>query len=321
MFIKIDSIDKRILYELEQNARMPDTQLAKLVGRSKESVRYRIKRLQEKNIITRFSTFIDPTKFGYRTYKMYLKLANVPEKRAKIISELKKNPHMFWVGAADGAWDLGLTFFAKNNTEFYRMQHDIVMKFGSLVRKKYTGVLVDVTLGSKDFLVDKQGGHVTLFGEAEQYTLSEMDKKLLQFLFVDARASVVSLARQVGSTVDIVRRRIKLFEEKNIIVQYKAWIDWKLLGYEFYKAFLFFKKLSVRDERRIMTYALQHRHIIHVPKQISPWDLEFEIMVTNYHDYNSIINDIKEQFVDIILDVESAVMSEDHLFPAKKVLC
>ena len=43
--LDIDNIDKRILFELDKNSRIPDVQLAKRVGKSKEAVRYRIKKL------------------------------------------------------------------------------------------------------------------------------------------------------------------------------------------------------------------------------------------------------------------------------------
>ena len=42
---QLDKIDKRLLFELNQNCRIPETRLAKMVGKSKEAVRYRIKNL------------------------------------------------------------------------------------------------------------------------------------------------------------------------------------------------------------------------------------------------------------------------------------
>ena len=317
----IDKIDKKILFELDRNCRIPDTQLAKIVGRSKESVRYRIKQLVEKGIITGFHTWIDPTKLGYNSYKIYLKLANIPEKKQAFINLLKKEKRLFWLGVADGAWDLGLTFFDKNNLEFYKIQNELVSKFKDLILKKQVGVLVNVTVCTKDFLLDTPKKEaITMFTEIEQNEIDDIDKKILRFLFNDARISLVDLAKQTGVSIDIIRSRKKKLEEKKIIVQYKASIDYNKLGYEFYKTFLYFNNLSEMDQNRIMEYIKQHPNILHMIKQISPWDMELEIMVKSYQEYNKIINNLKKEFANIILDVESAIMSEDHIFPAEKMV-
>ena len=62
MAYNLDNIDKRIIFELDKNARIADTKLAKIVGRSKESIRYRIKKLMDDKIILGFTTWIDPIK-------------------------------------------------------------------------------------------------------------------------------------------------------------------------------------------------------------------------------------------------------------------
>ena len=67
MAYNLDQIDKRILFELEKNARINDSALAKIVKKSKDSVRYRIKKLEEQKIITGYRTWIDYSKLGYRS--------------------------------------------------------------------------------------------------------------------------------------------------------------------------------------------------------------------------------------------------------------
>ena len=65
MAYKLDAIDKQIIFELDRNARIPETKLAKKVNRSKESVRYRIKKLQEEKILLGYRTWFDPSKLGF----------------------------------------------------------------------------------------------------------------------------------------------------------------------------------------------------------------------------------------------------------------
>ena len=78
---KIDLLDKKILFELDKNARIPTTQLAKKLNISRETCKYRIANLVKNNVIAKFSTIINPNKLGYKMYKIHLQLTNIGEER------------------------------------------------------------------------------------------------------------------------------------------------------------------------------------------------------------------------------------------------
>ena len=68
MELLIDNVDRRILYELDINARIPVTQLAKKLRLSREKVNYRINNLIKRGIIRKFVTMINPVKLGYSVF-------------------------------------------------------------------------------------------------------------------------------------------------------------------------------------------------------------------------------------------------------------
>ena len=123
MDYKLDNIDRRILFELDRNSRIPETKLAKIIRKSKESVRYRIKKLKEEKIILGFTTWIDPVKLGFHSTKIYLKLTNVPDKKKEFIEYVKSDKRLFWLGIAEGKWNAGLTFFVRDNEEFFTLKN------------------------------------------------------------------------------------------------------------------------------------------------------------------------------------------------------
>lgn len=320
MPIKLDKIDRKLLFELDKNSRLPETTLAKLIGRSKESVRYRIAQLKEKGIIHGFTTWIDPTKLGYSSAKIYLTLANKPQQKKEFIQYIKKDKRLFWLGIAEGAWNAGLTFFVKSNQEFFELKNELFSKFKELILDSHTAVLVNVNIHDKTFLYPAETKWSTIFGAPEQQELDETEKKVLQELFLNSRISLVEISRKHALTVDIVRHRIKRLEEKKIISRYTAKIDFNVLGYEFYKTFLYFHNLTKTDELKLMEYTRKNPNIIHLIKQISPWDIELEIMCESYHQYNEIISALTQEFSEIISKVETAIMSEDYIFPAEKMI-
>ena len=61
----IDSVDQRILEALSRNARMPLKELAEAAGLSSPSAAERLRRLEERGVVTGFSVGIDPASLGY----------------------------------------------------------------------------------------------------------------------------------------------------------------------------------------------------------------------------------------------------------------
>lgn len=316
----LDKIDKRLLFELDKNARLPDTRLAKLIGRSKESVRYRIRKLQDKGIITGFSIWLDLARIGFASAKIYLNLTNNPAKKQELIDYVKNDKRLFWIGVAEGAWNIGLTYFVRSNREFFDLKNDLFSKFTDLIIESRTGVLVNVNICDKTFFYDTDTSWKVMFNVWENYELEDIEKKILRELYMNSRVNVVEIAHKHNSTVDIVRNRMKKLEGEGIIFRYMAKINYNQLGYEFYKTFLYFKNLKKSDENRLMAYCLSNSKIIHLVKQISPWDIELEIMCESYHDYLDIISNLTQEFSEIINKVETAILAEDHVFPAKELI-
>ncbi len=320
MPIILDKIDKTILFELDKNARIPETKLAKIVNRSKESVRYRIKQLQDKDIIQGFTIWIDPARLGYNSAKLYLTLANKPVQKKAFIDYVKKDKRLFWLGIAEGAWNAGLTFFVKSNAEFFQLKNELLSQFKDLILDSRVASLVGVYVHEKTFLVPDNAHWLSLFLIQEHYELDSIERKMLHLLFLDARKSIVDIARTCNVSVDMIRHRLNRLEEHKLLVHYTARINYAALGYEFYKTFLYFHNLTRADEQKLMEYARHHPNIIHLIKQISSWDIELEIMCHNYQEYNRILAGLTQEFSAVINKVETAILSEDYVFPAQKMI-
>ena len=60
------------------------------------------------------------------------------------------------------------------------------------------------------------------------------------------------MSRKTESTIEIVRGRIRKLEEKGIILNYRIAVDFNKLGLEFFKAIIYFRKLSDKDEKSFL---------------------------------------------------------------------
>jgi len=73
----LDLKDRKILYELDLNARQSDSEIAKKVGLTRDSVRYRINKLVENGYINYFMTLLNSMKLGYDWYRTFFKFQNL----------------------------------------------------------------------------------------------------------------------------------------------------------------------------------------------------------------------------------------------------
>ncbi len=317
--IEIDNIDKRILFELEKNARIPDVKLARIVGKSKDTVRYRIKKLEQEGIIQGWKTWIDLSKLGYRTATLYFNLVNLPEKRRRLIEEIKKDPKSYWIGVAEGAWNIGVTYFIKSNKELFDIKNNLLSRYHDLIVDVRITSLVSVSVHEKTFLVKGESSLLTFTENVEELEIDNISKKLLQALYFNSRANIATLADKLKTTIDIIRNRMRKLEGQKIIIRYTIAIDYQKIGYEFYKAFVYLKEFDEKSIDLMLTYSENSDRIINIVKQLAPWDIEFIIFAKGFSDYNAVMGDFTEKFRNFIGKVETAVMSEDIIFPCPKL--
>jgi len=97
----IDHKDKRIIEILEKNARVPNTEIAKMLGISESTVRKRISDLESKGVIKKYTVIVDPSKIGYNTVTI-LGVDVDPTKFLDVAKELAKLPETKYVATSTG---------------------------------------------------------------------------------------------------------------------------------------------------------------------------------------------------------------------------
>lgn len=65
--VEVDELDLKILRTLQEDGRMPFTEIAEKLKLSESTVRKRVQALQNKEVIKKFTVEIDPSRIGIRT--------------------------------------------------------------------------------------------------------------------------------------------------------------------------------------------------------------------------------------------------------------
>ncbi len=132
--IEVDRIDRKILNELSMNARIDKARLAKKLGLTYAVIRYRIKQLENKKIITGYGVDIDQNKIGYEFYKLLLYLSNFTEDdEKKLLNFCKLHPNVYHFISCLGKWNAEINIEAKNNEHYRKIVSELNEKFPELI--------------------------------------------------------------------------------------------------------------------------------------------------------------------------------------------
>ncbi|MFC1801800.1 Lrp/AsnC family transcriptional regulator, partial [Nanoarchaeota archaeon] len=313
--MKLDLKDKRLIYELDKNARQPLSKLAKKVRLSQQAVGLRLKNLVDSGVIKKFITIINTAKLGYLSYRVYVRYQNVnPEKEKEIIDSLLKNSNVFWFASLSGRWDLEVLMFARNFFHFNQIWNAILNKHGKYIGDHTLSMATYNYHFKRRYLVkDKEELPDAYYGgEPETIKLDKVDVQILKLLATDARIPIIDLGKKIKLASNTVKYRIKRLEKLGIIQTYRLWLDTSKLGYELHKALITTQNLNEFKEKKIISFCKNILNTLYVIRCAGPWDIELEFEVLNNEEYRKIMMDFRNLFSDIIKDYETLIIYKEH---------
>lgn len=316
--VRLDLADMKLLTALDKNCRIPATQLAKKIGKSRQAVDYRINQLVKEGIITGFQASINPHKIGFKLYKVYLKLRNLPKRKEDLFMYLKKSGVVYWMGECSGSWDLIFSIFSKEDKEFFEFKNEFVSEFSDVVLNIHGDSLIDVKQFPKMYFLKKSEEPVMFAGEIFDNNLDDLDAKILKEVVNNGRISLVELSFKTKATIKTIQGHMKNLEKEGVIIQYRIGIDLNKIKKELYKAIISLDNYSKDNEKKFTNYISGLPQIQYFIRNI--WNLEIEFVVDNYQEYYSLIESLKKEFPYMIKTVDSVLMISDEWTPGFKNL-
>ncbi|MDO8340026.1 MAG: winged helix-turn-helix transcriptional regulator [Candidatus Burarchaeum sp.] len=311
--VRLDKADRVILAELDRDCRVPIKRLARMARKSRQAVEYRIARLVDEGVITGFHVSINPHRMGYKLYKIYLQLRNVPAERKKLLDYLRTSGIVYWMGECDGVWDLIFAVFTRSDYDFYALKNDLISRFGRIIVKREWGMLVDVKQYPKMYFTGKLVQPTEFAGEVVRSEMDELDYAILREIVNDARMPITALAGRVKATPMTVAARLKKMEREGVIIQYRIGVDLGKLGLEYYKTIIHVDRYTEEDARKLLAHVSSLPQIQYFIRDI--WNLEPELVVRNYQEYGEIMDRMRAEFPQVIRNVESVLMRTDEWTP------
>lgn len=152
----LDSLDKKILGMIAQDARIPFLEVARACNVSGAAIHQRIQKLFSAGILLGSQFVINPEKIGYETCAyvgLYLK---DPSDFDLVVDKLKKIPEVVECHYTTGGYDMFVKIYALNNHHLLNIIHDKLQPLG-LSRSETIvsfNAVIDRQIPIPDYLTD-----------------------------------------------------------------------------------------------------------------------------------------------------------------------
>ncbi|MFH1249002.1 MAG: Lrp/AsnC family transcriptional regulator [archaeon] len=310
--INLDKKDRKIIEMLAKDGRVPLTQIAKKSMLSKDSIAYRIKRLQERGVIKKFCTIVNYKSFGYTAYNVLLQTREVTtETEEKFLKYLDKEPRIIDVIDYSDIIDFQIKILVKDIEEFDSIISWIKREFAEIIEHIITLHVVEemsnriLPLEMGDAKIESKSGGVA--------KLDEKDIKIIKLLNENCRLSSYDIAPKIGINADTVIYRIKKMVSSGVI-KFTTVVNLSALGYSGNALMLKLRTLDEKKEQEIEDHIKSNANLLTAEKTIGEWDLVLHFVTKDARDFHSIIKKIRMEFGASILVYDTLMVYREYEF-------
>ncbi|VVB58817.1 putative HTH-type transcriptional regulator [Candidatus Anstonella stagnisolia] len=314
--IKLDEKDRKILLELETDARQSSAQIARKAKVSAQVVNYRIRQYLKGGIIRKFFAIPLFDKLGIGTYRIYLQFfATSPKTEQEMVEYIRDKMPCQWIGLCDGRWDVIARISAHDTFEFNATMDRFLEHYGKYVREKeVTRQLRHTWWPSTYGLTQKQRAKSPLHEVPTSVGVVKhdaIDLRILGILSENARMPTVEIAGKVKLSADAVHYRIKRLMREGVITQVKSYFDREKLGYQHNQIFM---RLYPEQKgiKRLISFLNEFPECFFISSMVGAWDMQFGIDAKNSVEFHELFGRIKKEFPDVIREYETLIVYKEY---------
>lgn len=312
---KLDRKDREILYQLDLDARQPNSMIAKKVRASKEVVGYRIRRMEHEGVIRGYYVVVDMTRLGCQNARIFIKLKNAgPGEEAEAIAYFEKNPRCWWVNSISGSFtDMGVAFWVRDLNDFHCFKEELLDKFGAKTEFYSESYYSKIHFWRRKYLSSRAQppNYCLIPGNSAAVAYDRKDLALLSALSKNARMPTMELASLAGLSPTAVRYRLDTLRKKGVILGFRPQISFPKTGYQWYK--VEFKLEDNRAKGKMLSYFGEHPNIVWAYESVGGGaGIEIEMEVESHQKFREITDAIRAKFKDAIRTYNYYMWSAEH---------
>ena len=309
----LDLLDRRIMHELDLDARISASQLARRVRRSKETVNFRLNRLLREGFIKNFYTVFNTSKLGWLYVKHYIKFKDTtPKKEAEIFEYLRSQENVSYLAAVEGRYDCLLLVNVRQMARMDEFLASFMAKYGGFVQEKDMTVFLTTHRLNQKFLFAGRGSRDWFYPyEIGNYSPDAVERRILSEISSNARIPLLKLSERCGISPTAAAYRLRKLEQGKVILAYVSSPNFDKLGLRFVQV-----NISLRDpaaRKQIISYFDATNKCLFATEMLGKYDVLAEIHVQSELELQKIIDGFREKFVGKYVDYDVSTITKEYV--------
>ena len=312
---KLNLIDRKILFELDTDARASLSTVGKKLKIGKNNVQYRLGRMMGDGVIKKFSTMISLAKLGLFLGKFYLQLSGFDRKtEEEFYRYIMSDKRIIWVAKCEGRWDLMLGIYVENISQLNDIKWDLFRRYEKYINAYDVIFTVDAQKSQRSYLIYKKSiipkKKISAYIGRGKVPLDKIDKKILLAISNNGRYNYVELSRKLSLNPKTVQKRIKQMEAQEVINGYVVFPDPNVIGVSYFKVCIYLKNYHEKF-REFVEYCIQLPNVIHVMETLGPWEVELEMETESVQEFYDVVKEIRNRYPSIIKNTEFVIITDE----------
>lgn len=300
------TLNKELIFLYSENARAKIRDLANILKKSPQRLKYSFKILEKEGIIHNPYSIFDYSYFGLVLFRVYFKGGYISEKdKEEIIKKLRENQYIVSMYELSGFFDLAIEIESPNPSRFNKELKKIANLIPTL--NSYKIILNVVThiyprsyLINNNELMNNVKQEIIVGGDRGLEKFNENEMIIMKNLLNNPKLRLMTLAKQTNLNVKTVKSVLKNLEKKKIIKGFKYITNTEKLDIYKFRLFLHLHNLSQEREKQLMDFMLNTQEIVQVNKTVGDWDMEVDIESFDRARIRHLTIHIRENFKDLI---------------------
>jgi DNA-binding Lrp family transcriptional regulator len=287
---QINGLQAKILKELLADGRKSDREIAEEIGVQKEVVKRNYAEMEKAGIIRGATTHINYRLFGFKAVA-HIIIRIDPEQETQLIAYLQKIPEVYAFRSRGIKGQVDVTLILRTLHELSGIKDDLKSNFAVLEMK--SAIWTDVKEMNYNLSIVDEARNLKLtpqvskkmFMENTKIEIDNTDQKIADKLAEDGRITIKALAKDVGVSANIAKKRYEKLRE-NGYLKITIQVDPRKIGYQ--ALCIFFTSISSDNLSGIIEQISEIPDVISIMKTSGDFDLQVYAMVQDLEQFLSI---------------------------------
>lgn len=311
----LEENDKLILFELLQDCRKPLRLIAKALGMPENTVAYRIRNLEKRGVIKKYTINMDHQKLGFNRHSLYLDLRPIDphliNDYLKTITSVDEVSCCYMLHEIS-QWKLYVSVWTKDIGRYDEIQSLILQKFDQHIIDYVSFQSVKSYTYFSRRLNIKKIAACDVKDKKLDIPLTETDWNIIGALKEDSRQSLMQLAQKLNVSVATLKRRIPYLREQGIIQRFYPILDVRKMGLREYTIISRVKAGAEHAIEDFIKWARSDPRFVIIIKAVGWVNLYYAFQVENEGEYREVMKEIDKRLGNITIktfaiEVESII--------------